>query len=96
MSTTTDGPGLEWEPLWDAMRADHAAGRVRWVRTTQAMYDAMLNVLPPAWWVAGGFLVGEPYRHDDEGRAVFAAFTRRADGYAACYLRLAEFRRLVG
>jgi hypothetical protein len=30
---------------------------------TEARYDEMLGILPPALWVGKGFLVGEPYDH---------------------------------
>ena len=29
----------------------------------EARYDEMLGVLPPALWIAKGFLVGEPFDH---------------------------------
>ena len=36
-----------------------------WKRTTEAKYDEMLEILPPALWTGLGFLVGEPLDHDD-------------------------------
>jgi hypothetical protein len=34
-----------------------------WKEVDEARYDEMLGVLPPALWLAKGFLVGEPYDH---------------------------------
>jgi hypothetical protein len=34
-----------------------------WREVSEARYDEMLGVLPPALWLAKGFLVGEPYTH---------------------------------
>lgn len=96
MNAETKTAPLEWKALFDAMRANHDAGRIEWVETTEAMYREMLNVLPPARQVPGGFLVGEPWTHDDKGRAVAAAFTLRAGRYEACYMTAADFKRLVG
>lgn len=34
-----------------------------WKECTEERYDEMLCVLPPALWLAKGFLVGEPFDH---------------------------------
>lgn len=34
-----------------------------WKEVDEARYDDMLCVLPPALWLAKGFLVGEPFDH---------------------------------
>lgn len=47
---------------------------MNWQHTTAERYDEMLGVLPPALWLAHGFLVGEPWDHDAQGRPRFAAF----------------------
>ena len=39
-----------------------------------------LEVLPPARMTKYGFLVGEPYDHDNEGKPLYAAFHILSDG----------------
>lgn len=79
--------------LWDAMKYAPSL----WQETTEAMYSEMLNVLPPAAMGSGGFLVGEAYRHNTRGEAIYACFTRQADHtrgqhiYQARYMTVAEF-----
>lgn len=34
-----------------------------WKECTEERFDEMLGVLPPALWLAKGFLVGEPFDH---------------------------------
>jgi hypothetical protein len=46
---------------------------------TEERWDEMLGVLPPALWIAKGFLVGEPFDHrtckiTGVVRATYAAF----------------------
>lgn len=50
----------------DWQRAESASQRtpITWERSTHAKYHEMLNILPPAAWIGGAFLVGEPYDHD--------------------------------
>jgi hypothetical protein len=52
-----------------------------WREVSEARYDEMLGVLPPALWLAKGFLVGEPFDHrrcsvTHGMRASFAAFVQ--------------------
>jgi len=49
---------------------------MNWIKTTEERFDEMLGVLPPAMWLAHGFLVGEPWDHDRQGRPRFAAFVQ--------------------
>lgn len=89
--TTAPAP-LEWAPLWVAMKADWKAGRETWHATTEAMYDDMLNVLPPAAQRPYEFLVGEEWTHTDDGQGVFACFRwRRGDTPTARYMTLRQF-----
>ena len=88
MCATTGVPELEWADLWAALQANYDAGRVVWVRTTAAVYEAMLGAVPPAWRVGLGFLAGDPWDHDAAGAAVYPAFTHRAGVYETCYLTL--------
>jgi hypothetical protein len=43
---------------------------------TEERYNEMLGVVPPVWSVfsSTGFLVGEPWRHNDDGQPMFAPF----------------------
>lgn len=50
-----------------------------WKECTEGRYHDMLGVLPPALWIAKGFLVGEPADHrrcavTGDFRATYAAF----------------------
>lgn len=59
-------------------------------QVSAARYDDMLNILPPALWLGRGFLVGEPMRHDDHGRAMFTAFLHTGRGEAVTYYEALE------
>jgi hypothetical protein len=48
---------------WMARKAELQNAPIQWHVTTEERYHEMLNVLPPAMWIAGGFLVGEPDDH---------------------------------
>ncbi len=55
-----------------------SAHGITWTRTTAARYDEMLNILPPAAWIGGAFLVGEPVDGDPiTGAARFDAYWQR-------------------
>ena len=77
----------EWKELFDAM--DAAPGE--WIATTEAMYYAMLEAVPPQDASFGAFLVGEPTRHNAKGEAVYAAFRATPAGADARYMTQAEF-----
>ena len=52
-----------------------------WKEVSEARYDEMLGCLPPALWLAKGFLVGEPFDHrqckvTDLCKPTYAAFIR--------------------
>ncbi len=87
-TTTTESAPLEWAALWAAMTENPEA----WIPTTEAMYSDMLEVLPPAGWVGGAFLVGEPNHHNAQGEAVYACFRKIGDKFHARYLSRREFR----
>lgn len=82
---------LEWAQLWDAMDSNPAA----WIPTTETMYWNMLEVLPPRAQHRGAFLVGEPLRHDSEGKAVHACFKKSGDSYFARNLTVKQFQELT-
>jgi hypothetical protein len=81
---------LEWQELWDAMDASPE----NWILTTENMYWQMLECLPPRAMDNGGFLVGEPLRHNSEGKAVHACFRRVGDQFHARNLTLEQFKGL--
>lgn len=81
---------LVWAELWDAMKASPE----QWIPTTETMYWDMLECLPPAAHSGGAFLVGEPDRHNSEGKAVYAGFKQTTSGFFARYLTLEQFRGL--
>ena len=83
--------GHEWAPLWAAMKSSPDA----WIDTTESMYWAMLEAVPPVDMAGGAFLVGEADHHNDQGQAVYACFRSRG-GYRARYLTLAQFRTCMG
>lgn len=78
---------LEWNELWDAMEA----APEEWIETTEAMYWEMMGALPPRKMTRAAFLVGEPLRHNHEGRAVYSCFTRLGDTYKAKNLTTKQF-----
>ena len=54
----------------------------RWTEVNEARYDEMLGVVPPVVYLTHGFLVGEPWRHNDDGQPLFGALVRyRHCGY---------------
>ena len=77
---------IEWADLWAAMDADPD----RWFLTTETMFYAMLEAVPPQDMESGGFLVGEAHHHNAEGEAVYACFTSHAS-YQARYMTQREF-----
>ena len=57
----------------------------------------MLEVLPPARWIGGAFLVGEAMSHDDDGQARYAYYFRRGDQhFHGADLTIAEFEAKHG
>lgn len=52
-----------------------------WEDSTEAVYEDMLGVLPPAAMAFGAFLVGEPYdHHATTGQPRFSGFMRDGGG----------------
>lgn len=78
---------LEWQALWDAMDANPDA----WIPTTEAMYWEMLGAVPPIKIIGQNFMVGEPLRHDAQGHAVHACFTKFGETYKARNMTLEQF-----
>lgn len=69
---------------------------MKWKETTEAKYMEMLEVLPPAIWTRIGFLVGEPFDHNSQGRPRFEAFANVGGKFyvADQNMTVAEFRAL--
>lgn len=71
-----------------------------WKRVSEARYWEMLEILPPAVMTGRGFLVGEPWRHDENDRPMFAAFLQLGYGESVTYyesnepMTVAAFRAL--
>ena len=78
---------LEWHALWDAMDANPDT----WIPTTEAMYWEMLGAVPPIKIIGQNFMVGEPLRHDSQGHAVYACFTKFGETYKARNMTLEQF-----
>jgi hypothetical protein len=90
---------IETKQMLDEAKANLRAGKVEWVKATVEAFEHMLNVLPPAAYVPGGFATGEPYSDNAKGVPVFLCFRGQtgawptdADNLQACYMTLAEFR----
>ena len=96
MSTTESAQPLEWSALWLVLESNYNHGVRVWVPTTDAMYDAMLESVPPTIQRWAAFLCGEAWTHNDHGEAVYAAFTKRSGTVEACYLTRSEFRQMIG
>lgn len=79
---------LEWSALWAAMDAAPEA----WIPTTEGMYWEMLECVPPRAHAGGAFLVGEPLRHNAEGKAVHACFKQSGKAFFARNLTVEQFR----
>jgi len=86
-----------------AWKAQQQRAPITWEPTTAERFDEMLNVLPPAVMVRGGFLVGEAFDHDaGSGRPRYQGFRvrRDADGnetytQGSRPMTVAEFRKEV-
>lgn len=61
---------------------DASAEPDTWVRISDEHADDLLNALPPIY-INGGFMVGEPARHDDDGYPVHTAIINVGDGHLA-------------
>jgi hypothetical protein len=63
-------------------KASQQRTQITWEETTEARFYEMLNVLPPALWESGGFLVGEPYDHDyGNGQPRYSAYRLKNGRY---------------
>ena len=81
---------LEWQDLWDAMKAAPDA----WIPTTENMWWQMLEVLPPRAQTRGAFLVGEASTHVD-GVAVYTCLKQSGGEYFAKDLTFKQFKEMT-
>jgi hypothetical protein len=90
---------MNWEDFRQAAAARQDTP-IEWLATTPDKYDEMLNVLPPALWVGGAFLVGEPCDHSfATGAPRFAMYWHRGGGVFLTAHRpvtVHEFRMAIG
>lgn len=76
-------------------KAERQQTPIKWTRTTERKYQEMLEILPPAYWSGGAFLVGEPWDHcAATGAPRFAAYVARGGRYytASRPLTIAELK----
>jgi hypothetical protein len=78
---------LEWQELWDAMKANPA----EWIPTTEAMYWEMLGAVPPRAQNRSAFLVGEADHHNADGWAVYSCFKRAGEAFYAKNMTYKQF-----
>lgn len=89
-----DGSAVEVVNInaWCLAKGQRQRSPITWEPTTKARYWEMLEVLPPAAMMFGGFLVGEPMDSEaDTGRERFSAF--RQIGFTPGYERYYEASR---
>lgn len=80
------------------IKAERQRTPIKWEPTTKEIYWEMLEVLPPAVWENGGFMVGEAYDHDaGTGEPRFSAYRHRGDTYETSSrpLTIREFRKHI-
>ena len=76
-------------------KAEQQHTPIEWNPSTQERYDEMLGCLPPAAWVSGGFLVGEPWDHDaGNGQPRYDGFRQVGEKFycGSRPMTIAEFR----
>jgi len=96
-----DNPGAVVMPMDELTRqiAERQHTPITWEPSTYEAFDYGLNVLPPAIWIGGGFMIGEPYDHDaGNGQPRFQAFRQLGDKYEKANrpMTRAEFREEMG
>lgn len=83
---------------WMAAQAERQHTPITWYPTDEETYRRMLEVLPPALWLGGAFLVGEPMDHDaTTGKPRFQGYWHRHGIYLAASrpMTCAELRKAV-
>lgn len=88
---------MKWDD-WKGAAGARQNTPIRWESTTEQQYRRMLEVLPPALWIGGGFLVGEAVDHCVmTGTPRFTAYLKRGDEFVVSSrpVTRAEFRSCV-
>lgn len=67
-----------------------------WKRITREHFWEKLEILPPAFQTGAGFLIGEPTRHNRDGRPMYRAYREIGDAFFESIepLTVAAFRAL--
>lgn len=67
-----------------------------WKRVTREHFWEKLEILPPAFQTGAGFLIGEPTRHNRDGRPMYRAYREIGDAFYESVepLTVAAFRAL--
>lgn len=88
---------LAGNSLFIALAVDWNANGDNWIETDEETFDEQLGAVPPTAISNLGFLVGEPWRHENQkGQEIpiFAAFISANKRFYAKYMDYAEFRGL--
>jgi hypothetical protein len=83
---------------WAKEKASRQDTPIEWQPTTKERYWEMLEVLPPAIMLRGGFLVGEPWDHHAiNGKPRFQAYIARYGEFfvASRPMTIAEFKEVL-
>lgn len=83
---------------WISSKAAQQDSPITWKPTTADTYEDMLNVLPPAAWSFGVFLVGEPYdHHAATGQPRFSCYMKCGEHYSVASRPITrkEFNQIV-
>jgi len=80
---------------WQAAASARQRTPINWKPSTAEQFHRMLNILPPAAWIGGAFLVGEPTDHDVlTGAPRYAGFLERHGYFTASRpMTIREFRQ---
>jgi hypothetical protein len=79
----------------------YESGQGGWVSCSQDDYDFAIGAVPPIDMTAGGFIMGEPYDHNDKGEGVYAVFRTvwangKKTGHELRMMTAAEGRNMLG
>lgn len=91
-----DARRMQWSD-WQAARAAEQQRAIFWDSVSEAIYERMLNCLPPVRWDGDSFMVGEPEDHCmATGAPRFRAYRKHGSGYlsASRPMTVAEFLAL--
>lgn len=61
------------------------------VELTEEAYDHFLNCLPPLVFSFGGYVSGEPYSHNNDGKGIYLCATKKDNKYYAQMGTVSDF-----